>query len=71
MAEAPSLPASATCPRCGGSFDCGAAGPGPCACSTLTLPPALPAQLARQYPGGCLCLHCLHRLRDAAAAGPA
>lgn len=67
MADAGSRPTNATCPRCGNGFACGVAGPGPCACSTLTLPPALLSQLAHAYPGGCLCLPCLRALRDAAA----
>ncbi len=59
------------CPRCGGAFLCGAAGPGPCACSTLTLSAALQAQLRQQY-SGCLCLHCLQALAQAEqAAAPA
>lgn len=49
------------CPRCGGGFTCGAAGPGPCACSTLVLSAALQAQLRQQY-HGCLCLSCLQAL---------
>ncbi|CAD5374125.1 conserved hypothetical protein [Rubrivivax sp. A210] len=52
------------CPRCGGAFSCGAALPGPCACTTLTLSPALQARLRGAY-SGCLCLACL---REAAAA---
>ena len=64
----PPRPANAACPRCGGAFRCGVADPGPCACSTLTLPPALRDELARRWPGGCLCLGCLQALRDAAAA---
>jgi hypothetical protein len=52
------------CPRCGGGFTCGAAGPGPCACSTLTLSAALQAQLRQQY-SGCLCLPCLQALAQA------
>ncbi|MDO8418531.1 MAG: cysteine-rich CWC family protein [Rubrivivax sp.] len=59
------------CPRCGGSFACGAAGPGRCACTTVTLGPALQARLRREFQG-CLCLDCLQALAvaDAAAAAP-
>jgi len=48
--------------------------PGPCACTTLTLSPALQARLAAAY-RGCLCLRCLAELaaQDAPdlSAGPA
>jgi len=49
------------CPRCGGLFACGAAGRGPCACTTVTLDPSLQARLREQFQG-CLCLDCLHAL---------
>ncbi|MDO9075719.1 MAG: cysteine-rich CWC family protein [Rubrivivax sp.] len=52
------------CPRCGAGFACGAAGPGACACSTLTLSAALQAQLRQQF-DGCLCLPCLQLLAQA------
>ena len=52
------------CPRCGGPFACGAAGPGPCACTGVTLSTALQAQLRSQYKG-CLCLACLRVLAAA------
>ncbi|MDP3613472.1 MAG: cysteine-rich CWC family protein, partial [Rubrivivax sp.] len=42
-----------TCPRCGSGFSCGAAGPAPCACTTLTLSAVLQAQLQVRY-SGCL-----------------
>ncbi len=60
------------CPRCGGAFVCGIGQPGPCACSTLTLSPALQARLRQDY-SGCLCLACLRGLAAAevvAAKGP-
>jgi hypothetical protein len=68
--EAPSL-AQDRCPRCGGSFACGAAGPGPCGCTTVTLSEALQLQLRSQY-SGCLCVACLRALADAepSARGP-
>jgi len=56
------------CPRCGGAFHCGAAGPDSCACTTITLGAALQAQLRERY-DGCLCLDCLRALAPAAAAG--
>ena len=49
------------CARCGGGFHCGMNDDQPCACSTLTLPPALLAQLQQRYTG-CLCLDCLREL---------
>lgn len=66
MAEgAPPPTANAACPRCGGAFRCGVADPGPCACTTLTLSPALAAELAQRWPGRCLCLACLQALHGA------
>jgi Cysteine-rich CWC len=53
------------CPRCGGPFHCGAADATPCACTTLSVAPALLAELARRY-DGCLCLPCLAALAGAA-----
>lgn len=73
---APPVESNTRCPRCGGPFHCSAADPGPCACTTLRLAPALLAQLAAQY-RGCLCLACLAEIAaapsDAAgqARGPA
>lgn len=64
MAPAAALPANADCPRCGARFRCGVADAQPCACTTLSLSPALLAELARRDPGGCLCLDCLRALRD-------
>jgi hypothetical protein len=55
------------CPRCDGGFHCGVNDPTPCPCSTLSLPPALQAQLRQRYTG-CLCVACLAAL---AAAHPA
>ena len=53
--------ASDRCPRCGGSFVCGVAGPGPCDCTTVTLSAELQRSLRQQY-AGCLCLACLRAL---------
>lgn len=58
------------CPRCGGSFHCGANDTTPCPCTALTLPPALLAQLRQQFTG-CLCLRCLGELAAAASVGAA
>lgn len=63
VAVAPSV-----CPRCGAGFRCGAQGPGPCACTGLTLAPETLQQLQQRY-HGCLCLRCLAEL--AAPAPPA
>jgi hypothetical protein len=52
------------CPRCSGHFTCGAAGPAPCDCFTLTLDPGLLADLRERYVG-CLCLACLREITDA------
>jgi hypothetical protein len=49
------------CPRCGAGFACGAAGPTPCACTTVALSVALQQQLRQPYTG-CLCLPCLREL---------
>lgn len=56
------------CPRCGGAFHCGADDPQPCACTSLTLPPALLAGLRERFEG-CLCMACLTQLQ--AEARPA
>ena len=58
------------CPRCGGRFACGAAGPGPCACTGVTLSAALQARLRETY-AGCLCLRCLQVLAQAESADAA
>ncbi|GAB4038070.1 MAG: hypothetical protein Fur0014_06430 [Rubrivivax sp.] len=52
------------CPRCGGPFTCGARGPQPCPCTTVTLSPAQQEALRRTYTG-CLCLACLRQLSAA------
>ena len=49
------------CPRCGGAFECGAMGPGPCACQSVSPRPELQARLRQQF-SGCLCLGCLRAL---------
>jgi hypothetical protein len=48
------------CPRCGASFECGAALPAstPCGCAGIGLTPAQRASLVGRYEG-CLCLPCL------------
>ena len=50
-------------------FHCGAADPAPCPCTTLTLAPALLAELRQRY-RGCLCLACLAELSAASAPRP-
>jgi hypothetical protein len=49
------------CPRCGGTFHCGADDPGPCPCTTVTLDAAMLASLRERF-HGCLCLTCLNEL---------
>jgi hypothetical protein len=63
---------AALCPRCAAAFDCGAAGPGPCACARLALSDTLRQDLRQRYTG-CLCPACLQALgaQPRAAAGPA
>jgi hypothetical protein len=51
----------ARCPRCGGSFHCGANDAVPCACNTLRLDEATLADLRARYTG-CLCLACLRAI---------
>lgn len=61
------------CPRCGGRFTCGAAGPAPCDCFTLKVDPEVLAGLRERYVG-CLCLACLRELtfpqQSRQASGP-
>lgn len=54
----------ASCPRCGGGFECGASsGPGGhCDCFGIRLTEHLRAELAARYPDRCLCLRCLREL---------
>ena len=56
MADAQSF-----CPRCGGSFHCGANDAAPCACGTVQLDDAALADLRIRYTG-CLCLACLREV---------
>ncbi|MFG6430189.1 cysteine-rich CWC family protein [Roseateles sp. LYH14W] len=63
-------PLAATCPRCGGGFECGAS-TGHCDCFDLRLTDTLRAELAARYPGACLCLRCLRELMQAGSAPPA
>jgi hypothetical protein len=58
----PVAPAASPCARCGAGFHCGAHDALPCACTTLTLSPALLAGLRERY-DGCLCLPCLAALQ--------
>ena len=53
------------CPRCGGAFHCGARDPGPCACTSLQLTPALLLAMRARW-AHCLCLACLQALSEGA-----
>jgi hypothetical protein len=57
------MPSETLCPRCGGTFHCGAKDATPCPCSTLTLAASTLAALRAQY-NGCLCLACLAQLQS-------
>jgi hypothetical protein len=57
------------CPRCGGGFSCGAAGPAPCPCAGVVLAPALLADLRARF-SGCLCPDCLRALAAGASPEP-
>ncbi len=61
MSDAGSAAAPDRCPRCGGGFACGMNGAAPCPCTTVTLEPALLADLRQRFQG-CLCLDCLREL---------
>lgn len=56
---------AATCPRCGGGFECGV-NAGHCHCFGIRLTDPLRAELAARY-SGCLCLRCLRELMEAGA----
>ena len=59
----PPLPAlNDTCPRCGGSFHCGAPD-GHCDCFDVKLTPALRQRIAAEF-SDCLCVRCLRELQD-------
>jgi hypothetical protein len=53
--------AQSRCPRCGGSFHCGANDAAPCACGAVQLDDATLAGLRMRYTG-CLCLACLREI---------
>ena len=63
-------PLDARCPRCGGGFECGA-NAGHCDCFGIRLTEPQREQLARDYPGQCLCLRCLRELIAADDQRPA
>ena len=56
---------AATCPRCGGGFECGV-NAGHCDCFGIRLTDRLRAELAARYQG-CLCPRCLRELVEADA----
>ena len=64
------MAATDSCPRCAGSFACGAAGAAPCPCTTVKLSDALQMRLRQQF-SGCLCLACLRTLAAHDGPGPA
>ena len=66
MTQAAASPlATDRCPRCGGAFHCGINGPGPCACTTVSLSPEQLAEVGARH-AGCLCLSCLQQIADGA-----
>ncbi|XHS78789.1 cysteine-rich CWC family protein [Burkholderiaceae bacterium UC74_6] len=60
-------PLNDTCPRCGGSFHCGAQD-GHCDCFELKLTPELRESIAGQF-DDCLCLRCLRELAQTPTDG--
>ena len=56
----------ASCPRCGGTFACGAARPAtaPCPCAGIGLTPRQRAGIAARWQG-CLCMACLRSMAQA------
>lgn len=60
----------ARCPRCGGTFHCGAHDAAPCPCGTLVIDASLARQLRERYTG-CLCLDCLAELQTQPAPASA
>ncbi len=58
-------PCTDRCPRCGDTFHCGIDDTAPCACTMVTLSPALLADLRQRYTG-CLCVRCLTEISTSA-----
>ena len=58
------------CQRCGGSFHCGIADAGPCACTTVQVDAATLLALRVRYTG-CLCLRCLGEVAAGGDTEPA
>jgi hypothetical protein len=59
-------PADDRCPRCGGTFHCGANDAAPCPCTGVSLDAATLRQVRESF-DGCLCLRCLHALAGSGA----
>lgn len=51
------------CSRCAGTFECKAGTITQCQCSAIQLTEGEQAYVASRY-DDCLCIHCLHSLRD-------
>jgi len=67
VVSASTATATDRCPRCGATFHCGAAGPGPCPCAGIDLGAALQWRLREPFVG-CLCLACLQAVASAESA---
>jgi len=67
VVSASTATATDRCPRCGATFHCGAAGPGPCPCAGIDLGAALQWRLREPFVG-CLCLACLQAVARAESA---
>lgn len=52
------------CPRCGKEFECRHEDISRCQCSGASLTHEVRIELARAYPGMCLCAGCLGRIEE-------
>ncbi|MBC7483586.1 MAG: cysteine-rich CWC family protein [Rhizobacter sp.] len=59
--DASTAPQDDRCPRCGGTFHCGARDAAPCPCGGVSLDAATQTLLRERYTA-CLCLTCLRQL---------